>query len=158
MKKIVIVIMTIVIIGLTTYFILFSPFSSKPNIEKPIGSVVNETHIAWLVNELGSYKLHSNPVTGEEPEMEIVCSKTYDVMIEKGYPNVVEGSATNPDIRITTQDQFILELLNETDVLQNTYEMQQEGKLAIGMLKPQEDLALKGYITIYNEITGLFLF
>jgi len=156
MNKIIIIVVALVIVGLVAYFVLFSPTATKSNIEKPTGLIVNETHVAWLINELGSYKLHNNRVNGEIPEIEIICSKTYNAVINNGFPTVKEGSAINPDVRITTTDQYILELLNTTNILQNAYQMQKDGKLAIGMLKPQEDLALKGYIALYNEMTGSF--
>lgn len=155
MKKILIIIAALIVIGIVAYLLLFSPGATKPNIEKPTDMTnISESHIAWLVNELGSYKLHANPTNGEKPIMEIISSKTYTVVIDSGLPVTTIGPASNPDIRITTQDQYIVELFNTTDFMGKVNEMYNEEKLTIQVLKSQDVLALKGYLSIYNEITS----
>ena len=68
------------------YFFQISPtFVNKPQLEMPNQDFLTENHVEFLLNELGAYKLHKDPFTGEPPYMEVVAD-------DVSYYNTVENN------------------------------------------------------------------
>ena len=106
--KWILIIIAIAVVGLVLFYIFGLPqLDSKPNIENPRagggaeayskfieeGTVTIED-VAYLSNEIGSYKLKSHIISGEKPEIELVVedtNQTFDIVIENKMPIVILG-------------------------------------------------------------------
>jgi len=106
--KWILIIIAIAVMGVVLFYIFGLPqLDSKPNIENPRadrgaeayskfieeGTVTIED-VAYLSNEIGSYKLKSHIISGEKPEIELVVedtNQTFDIVIENKMPIVILG-------------------------------------------------------------------
>lgn len=159
-KKLVLL-LTAVLCAVLAYgwFFIISPiFVSKPELPKPVLSEVPEVEsVNWLVNELEVYKLHSDPLSGEKAEMEIVImdlNKVYTVVVEDNVPTTHEGPAANPDIRIKLDSVNFAKLYNAQNILDEAVKLYEQGKVEIELLKDETTLVAKGYKVIYDALKG----
>ncbi|MEM5804254.1 MAG: hypothetical protein QXU82_00155 [Candidatus Aenigmatarchaeota archaeon] len=148
-----------VAIAAYAYFFIISPtFVIKPFIPKTaLGDDITADNVNWMVNELGAYKLHASPLTGEAPQMEIAISDTgekFTVTTSGNIPSTTETVPLIPDIRIRVGRADFAELYNSDDVAAKAVAMQKEGKVQIELLKGMDVLAAKGYKAIYDELNA----
>jgi len=158
MKKIFFLISAVTVIFLSYgwFFVVSPTFVSKPLIEKPIlAGEPEEGHVNWVVNELSAYKLHSNPFSGEAAEMEIIIldlGKTFTTVVEDNVPITREGKGENPDIRIKINSENFMRLYEAENLEAEAVRLFKEGKAEVELLKPETELAVKGYKAIYDEL------
>jgi hypothetical protein len=143
-----------------------STFAKKPLIEKPpmiaasgsnsTGQVkISGSHIQYIANEMGAYKLHSDPRTSEKAEIEFVVTDSGDaftVIVENNFPGVSEGNATRPDLRIRTVSGKMAELLSADDFTKKAVELVKSGDVSIEVISDEATLAVKGYKAIYDAL------
>jgi hypothetical protein len=173
-------------LGILAYLFLLSPaFVEEPVLERPLlvsesvsrsaqtngipgepgllstpVEIVAAEHIRYVLTEIGAYKLHANPFTGDLPEIEILLSdisKTYTAIINDNAVEVVEGASATPDVRVEVTQDAVVELATaESDQLFDERaarllrERDQRGFTG-KLLTSQSDLLLKGYLSLYNE-------
>ncbi|MBU0757656.1 MAG: hypothetical protein KKF44_06305 [Nanoarchaeota archaeon] len=171
MKKRILVIIAVLTIILVLgvifyYFVLSSATAKKPILEKPeITEMdknskvieVKEEVIDYVSNELGAYKLHSDPATGNIPEIEFIVSDTkeiFTVMVIDGITKTEKGEAVKPDIRLTASKDILFQLVESDDFERAIYDMVSESKVGIQILADEKTLALKGYKAIYDTISA----
>jgi cytoskeletal protein RodZ len=137
-----------------------TPQEPVPSAAPSTAAVIDENHIAYLLTQMGMYKLHPNPFTGALPEIEIVISdtgKTYAAVVQDNEVVVNPGNAAKPDARITVAQDAVTELLaaENSEQLQQTAATlfsQREQKGYKGeLITGQTDLLLKGYLALYKE-------
>ena len=170
--------MIFVVGSLHIYFNILSPtFVKKTHLEKPFipenideykifkegEEIITDEHIEFLTNEIGAYKLHSDPITKEPPEMEFRITDTnqiFTIKIVDGKPKSTPGEADNPDIKIYGKQIIILEILSSDDLNSKIVEKAESQEIGLNVLADEKTLALKGYKAIYdaftknNQITG----
>jgi len=175
------------VLGILLYFIVIEPaFVAKPIVEQP--SIVSESvsrsaqtnglpgsapglltqavplvdtkHLVYVLTELGAYKLHENPFSGDIPEMEIYLQdiqQTFTATVESNIVHVREGVAESPDVRIEAGQDAIVALATANNPLvfktwaaQLLREYEQRGYKGI-ILTNEKDLLLKGYLALYEQ-------
>ncbi|MFQ6010009.1 MAG: hypothetical protein ACE5J7_02720 [Candidatus Aenigmatarchaeota archaeon] len=157
-KYIVLLIALVIILAVAyVYFFIISPtFVVKPVITKTaLGEDIGASNVNWMVNELGAYKLHSDPLSGEPAVMEIEITDTgekFAVTIDGNVPSTEESAAASPDIRIKVGSADFTELYKSEDIVTKAVAMQKQGKVQIELLKGMVELAAKGYKAIYDEL------
>ena len=141
------------------YFFQISPtFVNKPTLEKPSQDFLTENHIEFLLNELGAYKLHKDPFTGEPPYIEIVADEiSYYITVENNNVKIIDSC--EPDLRIYGSTEVLLNIFQSQNLEAEITNLFLQGDLSIEILADEKTLALKGYKTIYdavseNEVTG----
>ncbi len=158
------------IIGILVYLLVIAPvFVEKPALEQPIllsqsttpGVLfIDETHLAYVLNELGAYKLHANPFSGSIPELEIVLAdipQTYTATVEDNIVRVRKGPAQHPDVHVElTQDAVVtLTTAKDKDEMQARASQllaERDQRGFVGELRTSaQDLLLKGYLALYKE-------
>ena len=159
-----------------TYFFMISPsFVDKPYIEKPeikesmekvlgsgdapISVMVEEEHVEYIVNEIGGYKLHDNPLTGEPAVFEIAVTDTgqkFFIKIENNIPKTASGFSGQADLRISGKGKDILDLIDSTSFSQDIVNMVKDSRIMIVVLTDEKTLVMKGYKGVYDKITGNF--
>jgi hypothetical protein len=149
--------------GTYMYFFVFNPvFVEKPYIEKPVIEEpeefeVNDEHLEYLTNEVGGYKLHSTPVSKEKPVIEFFITNfqdTYTLTVEDHNVTAVEGSAVNPDIRITGSKEVFRQLLVSEDIAAELNRLVRWKKIEFEILTDESTLAMKGYKALYDALSG----
>ena len=158
-KRLLVIGIVIIIIAAIVYLSIFNVFAVKPFLEKPELTYlegrfdVQAGHIAWSLNELGAYKLHAILFSGEDPEMEIRIedtNKTFAVKVVDGETQVDQGTATNSDLKITTDSSSFEQLVTSENTQDTAKQLHDQGKISIELEKSEADLILKGYKEIYD--------
>lgn len=174
------------VLGILLYFIVVEPaFVEKPVLERPApvsqsvtrGSrvaglgdqqalltqavpVIGAQHLTYVLTELGAYKLHENPFTGDPPEMEILVrdlQQTFAAIVENNAVSVRKGIAQSPDMRVeATQDDItLLSTASNNREFQNRAAQllreREQRKLTGTLLTSKQDLVFKGYLALYGE-------
>jgi|SRR3989344_6755102 len=151
-KKLIGISLVAVLILLIIIIQFFVMKPGKPYIPKPDfkdGDEVQQQHIEWLVNELGSYQLNN------DAEMEvIVAEKTFTLKVADRFPKATIGPASNPDIRIRADYQSFVQIFSSSDVMGEVSKLYKEGKVQVELVKDLGTLVLKGYKGIYDQIQG----
>ncbi|MBN1645879.1 hypothetical protein JW868_02450 [Candidatus Woesearchaeota archaeon] len=112
-------------------------------------------HVDYLLNEIDAYKLHEPPLGDEIPVMEvhITDDNTYfAVQVVDNQIETTEGRADNPDLIIHGSKLTILQLLNEENIMESIGSYAESGAVWVEPLKPESELAAKGYLAIYTAI------
>jgi len=162
-----ILILGVAIAGLIFYSIVINPEIEKPIIEKPplieipqeeIENPnfprINEGHIDYLLNELGFYSLHKHITTGELPMINtavININKEYFSVVRDNNIETVESSEGDVDIKIRTNQDVLISLWDSETPAQDANDYYESGDIEMEILKSQEELALKGYLVIYEN-------
>ncbi|MBD3204070.1 hypothetical protein GF327_07265 [Candidatus Woesearchaeota archaeon] len=161
-KRILVAIFILLVILFPSVYIYFTVISpsflvKKPVIEKPaLTQEINEQTIVYIANEIGSYKLHKDPISGEIPEIEFFIEdtkETYSILIIDNKPQVEKKEAIQPDIRMIGKEHIILQILNSENVEKEIVTNANEGKIRVEVLNDQKILALKGYKSIYDQLS-----
>ena len=93
---------------------------------------------------------HDMHVMTSEGERRIIRST---VTIVNNDPEVADGRAENPDLRITGKRMAVYELLIADDLPSKINELVDEGRISLELIAPMEDLAAMGFKGIYDELS-----
>jgi len=161
------VILVVVVFGGAYYFVIAPNLVSKPFIEKPSlpedalsmirggMSVINSSHINYIINEIGAYKLRKPFGTKEYPIIEFVLTdigKMYYAYIKDNIPKTKEGNAKNEDIVIKGSQETVLGVLQSDDISGAVKEANDNGDILVELVSSMTTLASKGYLSIYDSL------
>lgn len=141
------------------YFFELSPtFVSKPQLEKP--AVIEQAeaeiefrHFAYLLNEIGAYKLHEDPFTKEPAIVGLYVDDTGQELYAKiNDGSIIETKDTGIDLRISVGKDAIFEIL-EGDIGQGISDRVAEGTIRLEIISDEKTLALKGFKSIYDSLS-----
>jgi len=167
---IMVIIAVVVVIGVFggAYFFVIAPnLISKPFIEKPSlpGDAVSKIndgevvigldHINYVVNEIGSYKLHNPFGTKNYPIMEFVLTDVngrFYTYVKDNIPITKEGNAKNEDIIIKGSQETVFNILQSEDVLVAVKEAKDNGRVQVTLVADMATLARKGYLSLYDSL------
>ena len=158
----------LLIVGIFLYFSLSGPNYDARYAEKiSSGELVNpvyalteeqavlafdESFIYYLLYSIKAYNLHSPPLSSDSPKIEIfIGNQTYNVEIEKGVIYVKRGEVVEKDIIIRTNAVEAVNMLKNKDYVQESF---LNGNSNIERVASQTTLFGKGYLKMYNELTG----
>ncbi len=140
------------------FFVVTSTFAVKPVLTKPAlasPSDIGSGQVNWVLNEVGSYKLHPYLLFGELPLIESVITdqnRRFTTTVMDNYPTTVEGAANDPDIRFSMNSADFMTLYTAPNVLANAQEMRKSGQVKVEILKDEFTMAVKGYKSIYDSL------
>ncbi len=146
------------------YFALFardnSRVYSQMQIRNPIENLTDEqailnfdeSFIFYLLYSIKAYNLHNPPLSSDYPRIEVeVEDRVFNAVILKGLINVSEGRIAKEDIIIKTTKEEAIKMLRERDYVVTSFN---DGKSTIELIAGQATLFAKGYLNMYNELTG----
>lgn len=136
--------------------------NNKPDISNPIEEnpnkteiVIEESHLSFLLNEMGAYKLHNPPLSNEKPRINIIVDESsFKAEIDKGYANVEKGSFENPDIIIKTSREEVIGAITSLKIKEYMKNSVTTGKTSIKLESGYTELFSKGYLNLYQDLTG----
>jgi len=129
---------------------------NEDNYNKVVDEAVlnfNEDYINYILVGLGINNLHKSP-TFENPLIELVLEDTWNSEIKKGVPYTEKGEIDNEDIRVVISKQEAVNALLSEDIEEFMKNSVVNGNTRIEMIANKAELYSKGYLTMYNEITG----
>jgi hypothetical protein len=150
------------------YFLVVAPnLVSKPLIEKPSLSnntiskiqakqpVINSSHINYLINEVGAYKLHKQFGTENYPIIEFVITdvnQIYYAYVKDNKPVTKKGNAKNEDIIIRGNQEIIFEILSSDNLPKAVKQANNNNEIEVELISDMKTLAAKGYLSLYNSL------
>lgn len=116
---------------------------------------INETHLAYVLDQIGAYKLHNPAFSSDTPRIQIeLNNKVFKAEVISQKCNVKRGESQNPDIIIRTTDEEITNSLWSTNTRNYIKMSVQDGKTTLELKASQVKLLSKGYLGLYEEMTG----
>lgn len=162
-KTLGVIIIVIILLGTGFYFTKINNiFATKPDIEKPEVDVdfieqnpgvqvIQEEHIEYLANELGSYKLHED--SGEDAVIvfEMTDIEVSFALIKNGETYITEDIPEIIDMIVRGKQLVIARLIESRDLISALMGELEAGNIEIEIISDESTLALKGYLAIYEN-------
>lgn len=137
---------------------------AQPALSSTHAGIVSTAQVEYVLTLLGAYKLHTNPLTGKPPELDVIVTDTgqsFAVAVQGGKVQAAIGTSEHPDVVIRATYDAIVSLNNAKNATafkeraaQLLAEREQRG--LTGELKTStQDMLLKGYLGLYEENKGL---
>ena len=129
--------------------------------------IVSPAQVEYVLTMLGAYKLHTNPLTGKPPELDVIVTDTqqsFAVAVQGGKVQVALGTSQHPDavIRVTYDALIALNnAKNATEFRERAAQLLKEREqrgLSGEMKTSTQDMLLKGYLALYEENKDLISF
>ena len=163
-----IVLVLILIVGMFFYFALAGPdYTVDYENQVTLGQIKNpaagltkeqaearfdESFVFYLLVNIKAYNLHNPPLSSDTPKMEIkVGEDIYNAEVVSGKISVKSGELNNKDVVIVTSKEEALKMMNDSSYVQQSFE---QSLSSIELVADETTLFSKGYLTIYNELTG----
>jgi hypothetical protein len=121
---------------------------------------INEKVLSEVLVQLGMYKLHANPFTGDLPETEIYLmdlQETFTAVVQGNDVQVQRAAAEDPDAHVEVTQDAIMELATAPNAnefrlrAQNLLAEREQRGFSGAIYAGNADLLLKGYLALYNE-------
>jgi hypothetical protein len=158
------IVLGIFIVGAVVGYLVFGVFGNNPEarqiLENPTLGLsdeeavaqFDETFVIYMLYNIGANKLHRPPLSRDTPEIELlVGDETYSAEVVKGVISVDEGEISDEDILITTSAEEAVKMIRDSEYISDSFS---EGKSEIELIAGKVELASKGYLGLYTELTG----
>jgi len=158
-----ILLVVILIIAAFFWFILFKPNKTVYRGHTIINPAVNltmeeaimkfdENFVFYLLYSIDAYNLHNPPLSKDMPKMEIVVGDDiFNAVVNNGVISVGKGRIDNEDIVIKTTKEEAVKMIKDVNYVTKSFN---DGKSSIELVASKTTLFAKGYLNIYNELTG----
>lgn len=156
-----VVLILIFIVAAFFYLALASPSNQKQELLNPTFGVslnevvIEEQHVSYVLNEIGAYKLHNMPLTGEKPIIEVkIEDEVFNCEISSGKIKTTKGNGDSPDLRIISTRQEIMNALNSSNIKESVKNSVVSGEIDLEIVGGYTTLFQKGYLSLYQDLTG----
>ena len=159
-KKVVLIIVLLIVLALAILiFLLFFAPKNQPPINPNAANVdktqVGINQINLLPYNIKAYGLHNPLLSKNTPKIEILIEdEAFNSEIIDNRIKTQKEAIDNEDIMIKTSKNEFLKILNSKDIKKAVQESAETGNLDIEMLAGKLELASKGYLNVYKEVTG----
>lgn len=115
--------------------------------------IINETHITYLLNEMGAYNLKS--YLGDTPKIEVdVDREKFNSEIKEGIIETKSGGIENADIKVALSKEELINVALADDPSLYIKDAVSSGKISVKLVASYSKLFAKGYLSLYQKITG----
>jgi hypothetical protein len=115
--------------------------------------VIQEQHVTFLLAKMGALDLRSSG--GENPVIEVTVDEDHFTSeVIKGNISTSKGVASNPDLRIITTREEIIKGVRSSDLKSYFRDSFSSGKSKIEKVAGYSKLFSKGYVNLYEDMTG----
>lgn len=150
------------VIAVFLYFALFKPNNSATysNLKNPVEGLsdsqavaaFDESFVYYLLSSIKAYNLHNIPLSSNYPRMETdVGGEIFNANVKNGVISVSRGEITNEDVVIRTTKEEAVLMLRDKNYVTKSFN---DGKSSIELVADKTTLFAKGYLNMYNELTG----
>lgn len=156
------ILVVLLVLVIFLYFALFRQSSSYSGatLKNPVEGLndsqalaaFDESFVQYLLYSIKAYNLHNVPLSSNYPRMEIdVEGEIFNANVRKGAISVTRGEIANEDVVIRTTGEEAIKMLRDRDYVARSFS---ESKSVIELVADKTTLFAKGYLTMYNELTG----
>lgn len=134
----------------TNQQILQNPASGK-SLEEAVG-LFDETFVRYLLYSIGANDLHNPPFSKDTPKIEFyIDEEPYNAIVEKGIIIASNGEIEGEDIVIKTTKEEAVKMMLDKEYIKDGFSQE---KSSLELVAGKVELASKGYLSIYTELTG----
>ena len=120
--------------------------------EQDAVAAFNESFVYYMLVAIKTYNLHNPPLSSETPKIELlVDSNAFNAEVKNGVIEVGQGPIVNEDVVIKTTAEEAVKMMNDRDYTSSSF---RDGKSSIELIAEKSTLFAKGYLGLYNELTG----
>lgn len=120
--------------------------------ENPGVQVIGEEHLAYLANELGTYKLHSSSGENAVLVFEMTDINIKFALVINGELYITQDIPEVVDLIIRGKQLIIARLIDSDNLVSLLQEELQSGNIKIELISDETTLAMKGYLAIYESL------
>jgi hypothetical protein len=163
MKKLIIFVVLFVVLLIGAFIFFFSASdetSEHITMQNPVANLTDEeavvqfdeSFVLYLLYSIGADELHNPPLSSDTPKIEVcVNDEIFSAEIKKGSVSVSRDTFADKDIIIQTTKQEAVKMLRDKNYVAVSFT---EGLSTIELVESKIRLAAKGYLGIYEELTG----
>lgn len=108
--------------------------------------------ISFLLNEIGAWKLHKNPLTLENPVINFkIGDKKFHSEID-GKIETFEDFSTDPDILFNLNKRDLIDSIMSKNPSEIFVKSIQEGRTVVDIIASEPELFAKGYLELYDTL------
>jgi len=112
----------------------------------------DENFVLYLLASIGASRLHNPPLSSNTPKIEMfVSNDIYNAEINTGTISVRKSEIAKADIIIRTTKEEAIKMIRDKNYIAQSF---REGESSIELVESKTTLLAKGYLKIYNELTG----
>ncbi len=112
----------------------------------------DEDFVFYLLYSIKAYNLHNPPLSSNYPKMEVdVGGDIFSASVKKGLIEVESGGIAEEDVVIRTTKEEAVKMLRDRNYVTESFS---EGRSGIDLIADKTTLFAKGYLKLYNEVTG----
>jgi hypothetical protein len=109
--------------------------------------------ISYLLNEIGAWELHKNPLTFEEPIINFkIGDKTFYSKISDHIPKTFDGLSDKADIQFNTNKEDIIRATSSQSPKEIFRDSLANGRTEVVTLVGESELFAKGYLKLYEDL------
>jgi hypothetical protein len=113
---------------------------------------VTPEFLSYLLNEIGAWELHKNPLTFEKPVITFDISGQEFYSVIDGEIETFEGSNEEADMTFKTEKIDLVKAMLDEDPAEVFTESIQEGDTEVDMIASETELFSKGYLNLYDSL------
>lgn len=112
----------------------------------------DESFVYYILRSLNVQNLHNPPFSSNKPKLEFyVDSEVYNAVVDKGKIKVSRGEIEGEDIIIRTTKLEGVKMIRKRSYIVESFGI---GASGFEMVAGKLELASKGYLKLYTELTG----
>ncbi len=112
----------------------------------------NISFVLYLLQSIGASELHTAPLNSDLPRIEVIVdNEAFGAEVENKRLRIWKGGAENEDIIIRTTKVEAVKMLRDRGYVFTSF---QNGDSGIELVAGKTTLFGKGYLNLYNKLTG----
>ena len=139
------------------YYSLAKPGYEKQEISQPNmteETVIEESHISYILNELGAYNLHNPSLSSETPKINVkVDDDWYGSEVREGKITTKKSAFDEADLVFYTSSEELKNAI-KGNIKEYMTSSISSGKTSLELKASYSTLFSKGYLSLYQELTG----
>lgn len=159
------VILALMFFGMLFFLLTYSPSSPKAGTEvkNPISDLTdeeavlmfNKEYVRYLVFAVGGWKLHNPLMSDDTPKIKVIADgEVYFSEIIDGEIFAEKKDAENEDMIITITKLEVVRAIKSLDMESYIKQSVKEGKTGFELKASYTTLFTKGYLNLYQDVTG----
>ena len=151
------------VLGIALFFIFVFPLvhssplpagsGSKQHSEAGPATLVKAEDITYVLDQVGFSSLHNPLLSSNTPKTVLVIDGvSFTAEVAQGKIMTRKGSIADPDLRIRTRGDIVLEAKSSSDVKTYFKERVKNGKIQIEQVASKTELFTKGYLSLYDSL------
>ena len=129
-----------------------SSFRNKSHLVEEAVKKFDGSFVAYILISIGAYNLHPPMFGSDTPKIEFyIWDEKYNAEIIDGKINVQKGEIAERDIIIWTSAEEAVKMVKDKNYISESFKT---GASKVELVAGKIELAAKGYISIYDKLTG----